>query len=97
MSEQHTRRAFGSVNHTDLAAMIEASPNRVIYGFTIKWTDFDGSRHEVASTGFHSGLDARRSVIGAARQAGWTPPRWWQWWRWNDTRPDMDGIDLSDA
>jgi hypothetical protein len=23
----------------------------------------------------------REEAVEAAQQGGWTPPRWWQWWR----------------
>lgn len=28
--------------------------------------------------------------MGMAMAMGWTPPRWWQWWRRHDTR--VEGI-----
>lgn len=28
---------------------------------------------------------SRADADTAALRIGWTPPRWWQWWRWSDT------------
>jgi hypothetical protein len=55
----------------------------------IHWTEWGGGRCGVSVTPLHPTeppSETRRRLIEAAREAGWTPPRWWQWWRWNDTR-----------
>jgi len=39
----------------------------------------------VKSDGFKTQQLAKWKTIEEAKKAGWTPRRWWQWWRWNDT------------
>lgn len=56
------------------------------YGKTIEWTDFDGSKSRVSTHGHASAAEAIDSALRMAEQSGWTPPRWWQLWRWSDTR-----------
>jgi hypothetical protein len=52
----------------------------------IHWTELNGDRHNVSS-GWHGSLEAARwEALQMAKAFGWTPPRWWQFWRWNDTR-----------
>lgn len=75
-------------------AMLEKSPTGVIYGFAISWTDLNGGKRSIKTTGFYTARDARRSVVRAARRSGWTYPRWWQFWRWDDTRPNLDFTDV---
>lgn len=58
----------------------------VSYGQSIHWTDFDGTVREVAVDHHSSPNEARRAVIALAAKQGWTAPKWWQFWRWNDTR-----------
>lgn len=54
---------------------------------SIRWTNPDGSVEEI-TTGPHDRMDAARDrAIFVAKQFGWTEPNWWQWWRWDDTRP----------
>lgn len=34
---------------------------------------------------WHGDLEtARLEAFRMAKEAGWTPPKWWQWWRWSD-------------
>ena len=57
---------------------------------TLRWTQWDGTVTVVRETG-HTDLDAAwQSVLSSARRAGWTPPRWWEVWRWHDTRPPIN-------
>jgi hypothetical protein len=51
---------------------------RVIYRY--EETCFDGSRSTLCIYECPSRADAD----AAALRLGWTPPRWWQWWRWRD-------------
>lgn len=57
----------------------------VTYGATIRWSDSYG-RNEVTVSKCSSREEAWRETEACARRSGWTPPRWWQWWRWSDTR-----------
>ncbi|MDE2096884.1 MAG: hypothetical protein KGL39_06515 [Patescibacteria group bacterium] len=56
------------------------------YGQTIMWTDFRGDVTTITYSGFPTIEEARKCVIESAARQGWTPPKWWQYWRWNDTR-----------
>ena len=53
----------------------------ITYGFDIKWgsTTFGVS-------GCTTRVAAIQEAITFAKSNGWTPPRWWQFWRWMDTR-----------
>jgi hypothetical protein len=53
----------------------------ITYGFTIKWghNSFGVSNQPTAE-------EAQRVCIEWATKHGWTPPKWWQWWRWGDTK-----------
>jgi hypothetical protein len=55
------------------------------YGRTIRWTDFDGTKHELSVGDCASIQEATQAVIDMAKKSGWRPPRWWEFWRWGDT------------
>jgi len=48
--------------------------------FTIKWG------HASFTVRNQSYAEAKRQCVEWAQKHGWTPPKWWQWWRWKDTR-----------
>ena len=56
------------------------------YGFNISWTHRDGSITTVEVYDHDSLDDAKKAAKESAIYFGWTPPKWWQWWRWDDTR-----------
>jgi hypothetical protein len=56
---------------------------------TIEWTDRDGSSGVLTVSGCNSPAEAWKEVEECARNMGWTPPKWWQWWRINDTLPPI--------
>jgi hypothetical protein len=56
------------------------------YAQTIEWTNRKGEFCSVTVYDHATPGAARHAAINAARELGWTPPRWWQWWRWKDTR-----------
>lgn len=56
------------------------------YGQTIKWTQWDGTKHAFTVSECESWEEARAIVVEWATERGWTPPKWWQFWRWGDTR-----------
>lgn len=60
---------------------------KLYYYFVIVWTKFNG---EKISTSIASNCCnyAKQETIRDAKELGWTPPKWWQWWRRNDTRID---------
>ncbi len=55
------------------------------YRCTIRWTTFWGARTQVSGGDFPSRAEGIRETLAMASASGWTPPRWWQWWRWEDT------------
>ena len=65
----------------------------IYYGYTIKWKTND--RHHEESIQCWSDIsmeDAISRTVERAEACGWTPKKWWQWWRWGDTAVDvMDG------
>lgn len=56
----------------------------ITHGQTITWTDFNGTRSSFEATGCVSAQAALREAIAGAKAFGWTPPKWWQWWRWHE-------------
>lgn len=74
----------------DLIKDLELSPTGMICGCTIRWTDFNGNRYSHQVDGYFTPREARKASLRGAIRQGWTYPRWWQWWRWDDTRPDLD-------
>jgi hypothetical protein len=76
--------------HDWLIKMLDASPTGMVCGATITWTTFSGGKNSVGNNGFYTPREARKSALRAARRCGWTYPRWWQFWRWDDTRPSLD-------
>ena len=53
----------------------------------VSWRHADGTIESIA---FGTDLGLQEAINGAlalAREHGWTPPRWWQFWRWGDSRP----------
>jgi hypothetical protein len=47
--------------------------------FIFSWTTLNGERSEIGFTGC-----TKQEAIDRALEWGWTPPKWWQWWRWDD-------------
>lgn len=58
------------------------------YGYSIEWTTRSG-RQSVGVDGCSTAIKAYEKTVQFAKDCGWTPPRWWQFWRWSDTRPKM--------
>jgi len=58
----------------------------ISYGQTICWTEFSGDVTTISISRRPSPDLALREAIEFAKRGGWTPQKWWQWWRWNDTR-----------
>ncbi len=57
------------------------------YGQTIYWRDLRGVTSAVTVDKCTSPKEATTNAIAFAKELGWTPPKWWQFWRWSDTRP----------
>ena len=56
------------------------------YGFTIKWTTVIGDRITFGVNGCKTCDEAKQQALEIAKDLGWTRPKWWQWWRRNDTK-----------
>lgn len=56
------------------------------FGRRIVFTSFCGKRATYSVSGCETFADATFQVVQFALADGWTQPRWWQWWRWHDTR-----------
>lgn len=56
------------------------------FGRQIVWTEFGGDKVSVAVSGCADHQEAFEEALRLATMDGWTPPRWWQFWRWGDTR-----------
>lgn len=54
---------------------------QIAFSQTIEW---NGGCNCVSVSGYASPNLALRAAIEAAKECGWTPPRWWQFWRWGD-------------
>jgi len=53
------------------------------YGYVMT---FSRAGHEftVEVEGLNTPQQALRELIRCARALGWSPPKWWQWWRWKE-------------
>lgn len=56
------------------------------YGQTIVQTKFDGTVSSWTLNDCNTFDEAQKKCIEWAKKSGWTPPKWWQWWRWKDTK-----------
>lgn len=56
----------------------------VSYGRTIRWYGLDGSVSTFTVDKCETPQEALSEAITSAKAFGWTPPRWWQWWRWRE-------------
>ena len=62
------------------------------YGYCFRWTQFDGTVSEYRGELFDTREEADAAFeehVHYMRLRGWKPPRWWQWWRVNDTNPKV--------
>lgn len=53
------------------------------HGYYIQWNN---GRDSIMVSGCETPEEAYEKAIAFATQSGWTPPKWWQFWRWNDSR-----------
>ena len=56
------------------------------YGYRVIWTHRKEGRFSYSITNCDSREDARHEALVRMEELGWTPPKWWQWWRWGDTK-----------
>ena len=65
--------------------MIDCDNPYPSWGFEIKWTKRDGVISIASTKGHPNEESARLQALENAKNFGWTPPKWWEYWRWNDT------------
>lgn len=53
---------------------------------SIQWTKFVGGTTRITVGNCDSEEEAIAEAKKYARSLGWRPPRWWEFWRWFDTR-----------
>lgn len=51
------------------------------------WSPSPGHRLAFESKYYPSLEESEEAAINALRSMGYTPPRWWQWWRWGENKP----------
>lgn len=54
------------------------------YGQRVVWSDLSGNVVAVEASGCSTPQEALHEAIASAKAMGWKPPRWWQWWRWDE-------------
>lgn len=64
---------------------LAASSQGMSYSSKISWGDQSVSVHSNISL-----RDARKRTLIFAIKNGYTYPKWWQFWRWSEMRPDLD-------
>ena len=60
----------------------------------IRWTVWGHGKRSIRVEGYRTEAHAEAAALMMATHLGWTPPRWWQWWRWMDTRMDIFQLHL---
>lgn len=68
-----------------------------VYGYTIEYTEPYGATGSISVNICKTKEEAQSECIRSALKGGWTYPRWWQWWRWGDTRPPFDLVEKIKA
>lgn len=59
---------------------------RPITRVTRRWCGLDGSTYIISELGFlDDEAEIKARVLERAKKDGWTPKRWWKFWRWDDT------------
>lgn len=56
------------------------------FGYQVVWNRNPGERAVYEESGFETRDEMYAARDELLREIGWTPPRWWQYWRWDDTR-----------
>ena len=54
------------------------------FGYSVRWKKFDGTLTEVGVSDCPDIETAKKEAFMLAKESGWTPRKWWQWWRWNE-------------
>ena len=53
---------------------------------SFEWSPTPTKSIKVVQRGHADVSECMAAIRAAAFQMGYTPPRWWQWWRWTETR-----------
>jgi hypothetical protein len=59
------------------------------YGLRIDWSNWKGEVQGIGVSNCDSWEEAYTRATAWATELGWTYPRWWEFWRWFDSRPVM--------
>lgn len=55
------------------------------YSHIVSWKNFWGDQKTTVRSENHPTPEsAREAAVRMARKMGWTPPQWWQFWRWDE-------------
>lgn len=57
------------------------------HGYVITQTDFSRNKFQWGSRGHLSHEEALAAAWEMAHKDGWKPAKWWQFWRWTDSKP----------
>jgi hypothetical protein len=77
------RRVCGlAIRHFDDRTLSMIHPTK--YGSGVVWRDRNRAVTSVWVDGYDTPAEARAAALETAIEGGWTPPRWWQWWRWEE-------------
>ena len=53
-----------------------------LYGYRFTWRG-----HETSAFGFECKRASHESLAETLVSWGWTPPKWWEFWRWGERKP----------
>lgn len=56
----------------------------ISYGFWIWWKPVPDQTSEVRVSNCSTLAEARELAMQSATRMGYSTPRWWQYWRWNE-------------
>jgi hypothetical protein len=62
------------------------------YGFSYRITKFDGTKREAGGVGYEDRTEMLKDWTDALEREGYSPPRWWQFWRWSDYPRDWPRV-----
>ena len=65
--------------------MIDGENTDPSWGQEIRWTHRNGNVTISSTKGHPTEELAKAQAIENAKHFGWTPPKWWEYWRWDDT------------
>ena len=57
-----------------------------MYSQTVRWTTIREGEQSISVGNYSTSEEAQLIAFRWAIHLGWTPPKWWQFWRWDDTR-----------